>query len=312
MSTPIDIKFAPTYELINSLHTYLCRIWHKRIDLGADWHAGVRDRLSPGFRSHLDASELRPEWRFVYLLAHLYPGRGGPASFLDWLEELSPGDMYELLAPRLPAVTGDLAGLQQWLAGLLRPWYEQYFADFDQDMLVRLEQAAGRHRALLGTLPPAELAEELTNGLRFEEDGGVRQLVLTPQYHFQPGNVFYLYGGGLLLCQYPADLHAPQPDDGPSPPLYRTLRSLGERSRLRILRYVSGGPRSFTDILRHVGLSKGITHEHISNLRCAGLLRAHVVGENVTVFSLRSSAVIRLQEQLLSYVEGDADNSHDV
>ncbi|MCZ8522276.1 MULTISPECIES: ArsR/SmtB family transcription factor [Paenibacillus] len=303
MSSSIHVTFAPAYELINSLHTYLCRIWHKRIDLGSDWAAGVRDRLTPGLRSVLDASDIRPEWRFAYLFVHLCPHPGEPEAFLDWLEGLSPGGMYELLAPCLPAVPGDLAELREWLLGLLRPWNEQYFSSLDPRIVTGLQQTADRHLRLIGTKPPEELAEEWTDGLRFEVTDGPRKLVLTPQYHFQPGNVFYQYGSGLLLCQYPADLHGIEAEDGPSPPLHRTLRSLSEKSRLRILRYVSGGPRSFTDILRHLGLSKGITHEHISNLRCAGLLRAHVVGETVTVFSLRASAVGRLQEQLLAYVD---------
>jgi DNA-binding transcriptional ArsR family regulator len=85
---------------------------------------------------------------------------------------------------------------------------------------------------------------------------------------------------------------------------YRILRSLGEKSRLKILRYLHQGPRTFIEIHRHLKLSKGITHDHITKLRSAGLIHAHFEGENLTVYSLRAGTLDRLQHVIMDYITG--------
>ncbi|MEI0737131.1 hypothetical protein VQ056_11445 [Paenibacillus sp. JTLBN-2024] len=50
-------------------------------------------------------------------------------------------------------------------------------------------------------------------------------------------------------------------------------------------------------------LSKGITHDHISKLRSAGVLYAHFEGENLTEYSLRRRALDQLQERIYRYIE---------
>ncbi|MGG3311099.1 winged helix-turn-helix domain-containing protein [Paenibacillus lautus] len=91
----------------------------------------------------------------------------------------------------------------------------------------------------------------------------------------QPGNIFYSYGS-LTLCHYASRIEPyAEADDEPSLHLYRLLRSLSEKSRLRILHFLRSEPRSFIEVVRHLGISKGITHNHIFNLRSAGLLNVH-------------------------------------
>ena len=84
----------------------------------------------------------------------------------------------------------------------------------------------------------------------------------------------------------------------------RVIRSLGERNRLRILRYLQHGPRSFIEIVRHLELSKGITHDHISKLRGAGLVYAHLEGENLVEYTLRRRALEQVQQLLDEYIDG--------
>ncbi|MFE0555527.1 hypothetical protein ACFW1P_06285 [Paenibacillus sp. NPDC058910] len=90
----------------------------------------------------------------------------------------------------------------------------------------------------------------------------------------QPGNIFYSYGS-LTLCHYASRIEPyAEADDEPSLHLYRLLRSLSEKSRLRILHF----------------------------LRSAGLLNVHVVGETVSTYSLRVERVQQIEQGLFDYL----------
>lgn len=301
MSYQVEISFHPINELINSLHAFLCKKWYKRIDLGQSWPIEVKSELSAEVADELDRTEISLEWKLVYLLAYVTPQKDSIPGFLAWLQGLSPGEIYEALAPYVQTFPENLGGTRDRLCYHLTEWNKQYFQQTDAKIVSRLQEETRDKQSLAG-LSPFELAEKLTNGLCFEPAEGFEKLVLVPQYHFQPGNIIYSFGS-LTLCQYSAGLEDPGPDDEPSLKLYRMLRSLSEKSRLRILRFLRDEPRSFIEVVRHLGISKGITHEHIFNLRCAGLLNAHIIGESVSTYSLRTGGIHQVQEELLAYLE---------
>ncbi|WP_153944935.1 ArsR/SmtB family transcription factor, partial [Acinetobacter baumannii] len=69
--------------------------------------------------------------------------------------------------------------------------------------------------------------------------------------------------------------------------LLRLARCLADESRLRILRFLTDGPRSFTEIVSHMGLAKSTVSYHMIMLRGAGLVRAYAEGECVQEYTLR-------------------------
>ena len=60
---------------------------------------------------------------------------------------------------------------------------------------------------------------------------------------------------------------------------------------------------TFLKIVEQVGISKGIVHDHIFNLRCSGLLDAYIEGENITDYSLRLEGIRRMNEQMFDYLQ---------
>ncbi|MED4957809.1 winged helix-turn-helix domain-containing protein, partial [Paenibacillus macerans] len=159
---------------------------------------------------------------------------------------------------------------------------------------------AGRRKEELAAAEPLAFVERTTNGLAFTPKEGLERLVLVPQYHFQPMNVIYHFGK-VTLCHYAARIYFGGETDFP-PQEYRMIRALGEQSRLKILRYLSEGPRTFTEIVRHLQLSKGITHDHVSKLRSGGFIRAHFEGETVTEYSLRAEMLDVMHRKLVDYI----------
>ena len=126
-------------------------------------------------------------------------------------------------------------------------------------------------------------------------------MVLVPQFHQRPYNHDETIVGGILLL-YPADTVV-NPPDGPPLGLLRLTRGLGDESRLRILRFLAQGPQSLSEVARFAGLSQPTVHHHLTQLRAAGLVRAHVTTDASRRYSLRPHAFDQLSTQLAQYLE---------
>ncbi|WP_041622005.1 ArsR/SmtB family transcription factor [Paenibacillus sp. Y412MC10] len=301
MSYQLELSFSPVNELINSLHTYLCKSWHKRIDLGPDWTQNVHASLSSEFADQLEQTGIDLEWKLLHLLAYVSPNKNSVEDFLSWLQKLTLGELYAVLSPYVQTFPEDFGAVRNRQHRMLSEWNEVYFKHIDPGIVTAL-RAEAEEKTGWGGFEAYEKAAALTNGFCFEPVNGLEKLVLIPHYHFQPGNIFYSYGS-LTLCHYASRIwpHSEEEDE-PSLQLYRLLRSLSEKSRLRILHFLRSEPRTFIEVVRHLGISKGITHDHIFNLRCAGLLNVHVVGETVSTYSLRVERIQQIEQGLFDYL----------
>ncbi|MFU1793009.1 ArsR/SmtB family transcription factor [Paenibacillus azoreducens] len=304
MDYRLDIKFEPVHEFMNSLHSYICRKSHKKIDLAPCWAQETKEKLTPDFARTLDGMVVNGDWGFAYLLAFLAPEGMGIDRFLTWFEELGSRELTELFAANgneFPQE--DIGVFQENMLSMFRQWHDQYFKYVDRSILSALEREKQDRLQRLAEIQGEEFVDETTNGMLFKPLPEFRELLLIPQYHFQPLNMVAKYGNK-IVCHYNARIYLGDDDIIPTHDL-RLLRSLGEKNRLKILRFLNKGPRTFTEIVSHLKLSKGITHDHISKLRSAGVLYAHFEGENLTEYSLRKRALNELQERLFHYIEAE-------
>ncbi|QAY68566.1 transcriptional regulator [Paenibacillus protaetiae] len=284
-----------------SLHTYINRGSHKKIDLPLSWIEETSSKLTPELNEALQRMKLDDEWKSAYLLAMLCPDKKSAEQFLGWLDKLDTKQMKALFAEYSHPYPDDLEQYRTRITALLREWHLQYFSKLDPAIGHALEQEAKARSKMLQKLPAESAIDETTNGLMFRPLPGMSQLILIPQYHFQPRNIVYHFDH-YIVCFYNARLYFGDPDTIPTPDL-NLLRSLGEKNRLKILRYVAEKPRTFIEIVRYLGLSKGITHDHLAKLRNAGLLYAHLEGENVTEYSIRTKSIYQVENKLLHYIE---------
>jgi DNA-binding transcriptional ArsR family regulator len=210
------------------------------------------------------------------------------------MAELAPDDLRQL--PR------DFVAWRDRCVGLLRTWHDCYFAQFDPAILDGLRAEADRLRARLGSLPPRELVEQVTNGIWIEPSPDLLRVELVPQYHQRPYNDDCHLAGGIMVL-YPADSVAEQAD-GPPIGLLRLTRGLGDESRLRILRFLTQGSKTLTEVARFAGLKQPTVHYHLTQLRAAGLVRVHNFGASSSRrYSLRPHALDQLAQQLATYLE---------
>jgi DNA-binding transcriptional ArsR family regulator len=232
------------------------------------------------------------------------PGSRDASGFIDWLAQLTPGGMYDALCEDLPDNTKLPRDFYPWrdrLVESLRVWHARYFSSLDPSILDGLRAHAAALEARLGSAPPLALVEEATNGLWWEPAPELRRIVLVPQYHQRPYNGETDLRDGVVVF-YPADV-LPNPPDAPPTGLLRLTRGLGDESRLRILRFLTQGPCTLTEVARFAGLSQPTVHHHLTQLRAAGLVRVHCSLSSPSRYSLRPQCVDDLAYQLGSYLE---------
>lgn len=269
----VEVDWAPAYELLASFVAYTDRQVRGLNELDRDWAARVRAALPSGFPGGGgDRPALEP-------LIRACPGSRDADSFLDWLGRAERG--------------------RPWVS-TLRTWNQAYFRTVAPAVLAGLAAEADLRRA--GGLGPRELVEDATAGVWLEPAPGLETVVLVPQYHARPWNLNTIEDGVHWIL-YPADVLPAAPGQPPAG-LMRTLRALGDPSRLRILRFLAGGDRSFTDIVRHTGLAKSTVHHHMAALRAAGLVRTHARGEAAEGYSLRPGALEAVGGRVASYALG--------
>ncbi|MNB68381.1 Bacterial regulatory protein, arsR family [compost metagenome] len=299
MDYEVIVEFQPVYELINSIHTFICKKSNKKIELGSAWAAEAAAGLSPQLIAALEQVELDNDWKLLNLLIYLCPDKDTVEGVLQWLEGLTVGEIYETLSGHVSAFPAQMDVFRGRMLFLLTEWNRQYFSSGNAEILGKLREHADERIRKLPESDVMDFVDETTNGFVFLPGEGLRKLVLIPQFHFQPINIIYNFGP-LTLCHYAARITAREEDISPS--MYKTLRSLGEKSRLKILKSLGQERKTFSEIARSAGISKGIVHDHIFSLRYAGLLHAYIEGENVTSYSLRLEGVNQMNSQLLSYL----------
>ena len=300
MDYEVEVQFQPVHELVSSIHTFICKKSNKKIELGTSWAAEVTSGLSSELLEALEETDLDNDWKLLNLLLYLCPVKDTVESTLQWLEALTVGEMYETLAGYVSVFPVQMEQYRSKMFFLLSEWNRQYFSTCSPDITVRLKQHTEERRQTLKGSTVADFVNKTTNGFYFMPGEGLRRLVLIPQFHFQPINIIYNFGP-LTICHYAARI--PALEEEISPFMHRTLRSLGEKSRLKILKSLGGERKSFTEIAKQAGISKGIVHDHISSLRSAGLLNAYIEGENVTAYSLRLEGIQQMNEQLFNYLK---------
>jgi DNA-binding transcriptional ArsR family regulator len=321
MGCRVAIDAAPAYELYPSLLAFIGR--DKSLDRGPAWSRAVKKALDPLLVAELEQlgkgfsfrDPMRkkfpdnPLFWWVWLLPPLIrdcPEERTVSGFLGWLEELPPAALYERMTRWLPPglpLSDEIRTARRRILPLLKEWNHQYLGRMDPSEWDVLRRDAEQKRRRIGSVDPEELIEEATNGLCLSAAGRDITVLLVPQIHFVPANLLECYRG-LYVIHYPCEM--PSDEGEPPSPLLRIIRSLADGNRLRILRFLSEGPRSFMEIVRHTGLAKSTVHHHMVSLRSAGLVRTMLdLDTNEQHFGLREHGLGRFQGLLAEFLSGE-------
>ena len=187
------------------------------------------------------------------------------------------------------------------LLKVLRYWQERY-SEVEDRVRRSLERDLADRASDLRRLPPAEMVEQTTGGIRFLADTGVRRVILAPSYFARPFNYIFAANGWRLFCYPIADAALGSSDSvGPPPSAVRLYRALGDETRLRILRLLAERDHYLTELAQQLELSKPTVKHHLAQLRAAGLVTLTEEG-SLTYWSLRRDRVAEAGREAVDYL----------
>jgi DNA-binding transcriptional ArsR family regulator len=186
------------------------------------------------------------------------------------------------------------------LLAALRAYVEVFFAEEEQRLLPALHSGLRRARSLAERLPLAELVDELSQGVRFEDLSREPRLALAPSYWGAPF-VFYsrLPGQGriLLFGARPAEASLVPGEDVPDGVL-RALKALADPTRLRILQYLNRQPQTPAQLARRLRLRPPTVIHHLAALRLAGMVYLSLAASGERRYAARLESIAALIQGL--------------
>lgn len=277
MGYRVVFEFSPLYELVNSLELFLTKRSIKNVEIGTEWIKEVQEKLDTAnvdFGNHKE----HPSFCYLYLLIWQSPEKENVEGFLNWLTSLQPGSIYEKLFSYVSeSLPSDLAGIRDQYVELIKKWNYAYFSKIDTGILDILRESIVEWEGNAINGDPVQFVERISGGLKIEQYDGLQLVILTPTYHTNPlivisklKNIAHIF--------YPIDIPESDPNQ-PSKKLIRLTKALADENRLRIIKLLSEGPKTFTEILQHFTVSKSTVHHHVMLLRTAGLISSYHTDE---------------------------------
>jgi DNA-binding transcriptional ArsR family regulator len=156
---------------------------------------------------------------------------------------------------------------------------------------------------LADRLPPEELVDAATRGIRYSPEPGISRILLVPHLVSRPWAIFTEAGETKIVCYGVAE-----PDvtgDVPPDPLVAAYKALGDETRLRILRRLAEGSASLHELTELLGLAKSTVHGHLLVLRTAGLVVTDI--SKKTGYELRRETLAESAALLETYLEGSEE-----
>lgn len=301
LSFTVRVDESPLYEMLASLTVYLSK--KNYYDLGDKW----KKEIQGSSLEKLEENKWLPKLCYAYPIIAESPYKQDVNAFLGWLEELSEGQIYEIISPYMTEdrIFGGLHEFRHMIAGMLRTWSEVYqIAEAWQGMI---RQSADHMRRSAADMGPKDAVEMATNGIRLEPAEGVDEVWLIPSYHLKPLNLIYFLGRTVII-QY--SLMEEEASDASAPPekVLRVLRGLNDEKRLRILRILAKGPLSFSDLVENTKLSKSNLHYHLTLLRTSGLIRIlNPYPQSGDRYELRQRSFESVKKWLEAYIVAEDD-----
>lgn len=306
MTFDLSIRFKRLYELFTSLNVFANPTLYKKCENGEVWVRKLKKQLPPSFLNEIKEKKVIETMTYlgcVLVLLHDLP-LFTVTDVRDWLKKVNAGELLE--HPALPAsLLEKLPGQFKYFEStclLLEQWDEHYFQAIDPAIVTGLEQEAhaARSRVEVDRQKQLDLIESVTDGIRLDEAEKLERVILVPQYHGRPIN-FLEYYSNIFLNYFPVDV-LPPAEGEPSPSLLRLTGALADANRLKALKFLADGKKSFTEIVKHLGLAKSTVHYHLILLRASGLIRVHFKEGDCMLYGLRRQTLDETAARLGKYI----------
>jgi DNA-binding transcriptional ArsR family regulator len=279
VSYKLELLYSPVYELLLSLSLYKRQTHIKYLEVGSKWPEEVEKMISHELKETIQSKISLNFEDLSVLLIKQCPVKDDITSFLKWMESMSIGEIYELLSPFLnekKTLPVDLKSEISQYVELLKDWNEQYFKSFEKKKLESLKADAEAKKKFLGSVANEEIVQSAS---RFIIDTDrIKNVYLIPAYHFHPMSLVDQFNDTLFIT------YSAKKDSRNSTEVIKIAKALSDERRIEILRFLSKGMYTFTNIVKEIGMAKGNIHHHLSILRGARLVNIHLTDDENTFY----------------------------
>ncbi|MHC0037586.1 ArsR/SmtB family transcription factor [Pseudoneobacillus sp. C159] len=306
----VEFDDSPVYELTFSFLMFKRPFglkFLKALDIGVKWNEEMDSLMGETFSQKVKAAGDLPFLNLLELMIYESPQKKDVTAFLNWLDQLSVGTIYEILAPYLTNSTNlpmQLDEERKQCVEFLREWNEKYYSTLPFQRQIKEVATTQNDQLLQNTLYDSEaILRKLTEGIVIEPQEGLEKVVLTPTIHYRPLSVVYV-NRKIHVVRYPFfdGLNQEQLE---ITRITNIGRALSDQNRLEMLRLFSTQKLNLTEIAQRLQTTKANVHHHLVFLRMAGLLKIHVVGEGKSLYySLNTDFSEALKKKLDTFIRG--------
>ncbi len=194
----------------------------------------------------------------------------------------------------------------------LQVYREVFFAEEEERIRPALEAALQDTQQWAEDFTLEMLIEKVSRGVRFEDGMDVAELVMVPSYWITP----LVVNMPLVESESHLFLFGARPEDDSLVPgaqvpdsMLRTLKTLADPTRLRILRYLSQETMSPAQLARRLRLRAPTVTHHLSALRLAGLVYLTLGEKKRTLYTTRFEAISGTFSTLKEFLGGDSEKN---
>jgi len=242
----------------------------------------------PVLEALLDQEGLAEDWRDLLHRALDLPAGSRAARVAR--EQLAARYAAEV-RPMVTALLEDAEGTRRDLLAALRVWDETVFAPERARVLPLIRREAELLARQRAEMPPDDFIQLAMRGVEWQRPASLRKIVFAPSYFARPAVYYHFWRGTLTFC-LPVEatiLEEEQRQADPRAPSEETLRffeTLGDGTRLRILRLLCEREMYLTELAEKLGLTKATTKHHMVRLRANGFVTLYD-RDRMTFYALR-------------------------
>jgi DNA-binding transcriptional ArsR family regulator len=186
----------------------------------------------------------------------------------------------------------------------LQAYHAAFFEDEEKRITPVLKAGLERAQELAKQMSVSDLIQELSQGVRFEEEVSPKEVIIAPLYWTTPLILFDNLDADRMIFLFgarPADMSA-IPGELVPDGLLRTLKALADPTRLKILNYLSKEELTPSELSRRLNLRAPTVTHHLSDLRLSGLVNLTIHGQE-KIYRTRREALASTFATLEHFLE---------
>jgi DNA-binding transcriptional ArsR family regulator len=188
----------------------------------------------------------------------------------------------------------------------LKAYQRVFFAEEENRIYPFLEDAVVNGKKTAAQLPLDDLIEALSRGVRLGVEKGLSEWIFVPSYWISPLVSFDRLSDACAVFMFgcrPPEVSL-VPGEVVPEGMLRAFKTLGDSTRLRILRYLSQENITPAEISRRLRLRAPTVSHHLNMLRLAGLVYLILDEDNERHYAARMDAIEVLFASLRDFLGG--------